>query len=235
GYSLSINKIFNGTDEVKSMGALFSYIDGQGNQVDDAISMPIQFDPTKGTVISNKTFSLSMFNATNGVVNDTADANKYDTFPQDITVDLGEMTNYGSDYSVVANKGDGSIQNQGAGKAVGKMISVAIQTDGKIISSYDNGDTLCIGQIAVASFANAAGLEKIGDNLFASTLNSGMANVNDVTAFGDDMSSGVLEMSNVDLATEFTNMIVTQRGYQANSRVITTSDTMIEELLNLKR
>lgn len=235
GYTLSINKIFNGTDEVKSMGALFSYIDGQGNQVDDAISMPIQFDPTKGTVISNKTFSLSMFNATNGVVNDTADANKYDTFPQDITVDLGEMTNYGSDYSVVANKGDGSIQNQGAGKAVGKMISVAIQTDGKIISSYDNGDTLCIGQIAVASFANAAGLEKIGDNLFASTLNSGMANVNDVTAFGDDMSSGVLEMSNVDLATEFTNMIVTQRGYQANSRVITTSDTMIEELLNLKR
>ena len=235
GYSLSIKKIFNGTDEVKSMGALFSYIDGQGNQVDDAISMPIQFDPTKGTVISNKTFSLSMFNATNGVVNDTADANKYDTFPQDITVDLGEMTNYGSDYSVVANKGDGSIQNQGAGKAVGKMISVAIQTDGKIISSYDNGDTLCIGQIAVASFANAAGLEKIGDNLFASTLNSGMANVNDVTAFGDDMSSGVLEMSNVDLATEFTNMIVTQRGYQANSRVITTSDTMIEELLNLKR
>ena len=235
GYSLSINKIFNGTDEVKSMGALFSYIDGQGNQVDDAISMPIQFDPTKGTVISNKTFSLSMFNATNGVVNDKADANKYDTFPQDITVDLGEMTNYGSDYSVVANKGDGSIQNQGAGKAVGKMISVAIQTDGKIISSYDNGDTLCIGQIAVASFANAAGLEKIGDNLFASTLNSGMANVNDVTAFGDDMSSGVLEMSNVDLATEFTNMIVTQRGYQANSRVITTSDTMIEELLNLKR
>ena len=235
GYSLSINKIFNGTDEVKSMGALFSYIDGQGNQVDDAISMPIQFDPTKGTVISNKTFSLSMFNATNGVVNDKADANKYDTFPQDITVDLGEMTNYGSDYSGVAYKGDGSIQNQGAGKAVGKMISVAIQTDGKIISSYDNGDTLCIGQIAVASFANAAGLEKIGDNLFASTLNSGMANVNDVTAFGDDMSSGVLEMSNVDLATEFTNMIVTQRGYQANSRVITTSDTMIEELLNLKR
>ena len=71
--------------------------------------------------------------------------------------------------------------------------------------------------------------------MFASTLNSGMANVNDVTAFGDDMSSGVLEMSNVDLATEFTNMIVTQRGYQANSRVITTSDTMIEELLNLKR
>ena len=222
GYTLSINKIFNGTDEVTSLAAKF-------NGGDDSIH--IDFDPTKGTVISDKAFSLSIFKATDGV----AGTDLADTFPQEISVDLGEMTNYGSDYSVVANKGDGTIENQGAGKAVGKMISVAIQTDGKIISSYDNGDTLCIGQIAVASFANAAGLEKIGDNLFASTLNSGMANVNDVTAFGDDMSSGVLEMSNVDLATEFTNMIVTQRGYQANSRVITTSDTMIEELLNLKR
>lgn len=222
GYTLSINKIFNGTDEVTSLAAKF-------NGTEDSIH--VDFDPTKGTVISDKMFSLSIFKAVDGV----AGTDMADTFPQQISVDLGEMTNYGSDYSVVANKGDGSIENQGAGKAVGKMISVAIQTDGKIISSYDNGDTLCIGQIAVASFANAAGLEKIGDNLFASTLNSGMANVNDVTAFGDDMSSGVLEMSNVDLATEFTNMIVTQRGYQANSRVITTSDTMIEELLNLKR
>ena len=222
GYTMSINKIFNGTDEVTSLAAKF-------NGADDSIH--IDFDPTKGTVISEQAFSLSIFKAVDGV----AGTDLADTFPQEINVDLGDMTNYGSDYSVVANKGDGTIENQGAGKAVGKMISVAIQTDGKIISSYDNGDTLCIGQIAVASFANAAGLEKIGDNLFASTLNSGMANVNDVTAFGDDMSSGVLEMSNVDLATEFTNMIVTQRGYQANSRVITTSDTMIEELLNLKR
>lgn len=218
GYTMSVNKIFNGTDEVTHLVAQFNGTD---------TSIPIEFDATKGTVISEKTFELSIYKA--------GSTDLADTFPQEITVDLGEMTNYGSDYSVVANKGDGTIQNQGAGKAVGKMISVAIQTDGKIISSYDNGDTLCIGQIAVASFANAAGLEKIGDNLFASTLNSGMANVNDVTAFGDDMSSGVLEMSNVDLATEFTNMIVTQRGYQANSRVITTSDTMIEELLNLKR
>ena len=225
GYTLSINKIFNGTDEVDYLAAKFN---GQEDSIE------INFNPTKGTVEGGlNTFSLSIYSkdlGPNGAI-----GGKADTFPQDITVDFGDMTNYGSDYSVVANKGDGTIQNQGAGKAVGKMISVAIQTDGKIISSYDNGDTLCIGQIAVASFANAAGLEKIGDNLFASTLNSGMANVNDVTAFGDDMSSGVLEMSNVDLATEFTNMIVTQRGYQANSRVITTSDTMIEELLNLKR
>lgn len=222
-YTLSVNKIFNGTEEVTSMVAMFN---------DTEASIPVSFDPTEGTVVSDGEFTLSLFAAN---ADGTASGDLADTFPQAITFDLGDITNYGSDYSIVANKGDGTIDNLGAGKAVGKMISVAIQTDGKIISSYDNGDTICIGQIAAASFANAAGLEKIGDNLFASTLNSGQANVNDITAFGDDMSSGVLEMSNVDLATEFTNMIVTQRGYQANSRVITTSDTMIEELLSLKR
>lgn len=217
-YVLSVNKIFNGTEEVTTMDAVF-------NGGDDTIEL--KFDPTKGTVISEADFTLSIV--------ETGTTTPVATFPTEITANLGDMTNYGSDYSVVANRGDGTIENTGAGKAVGKMISVAIQTDGKIVSSYDNGDTLIIGQIAVAQFANAAGLEKVGDNLFASTLNSGQANVNDVTAFGDNMSTGVLEMSNVDLATEFTNMIVTQRGYQANSRVITTSDTMIEELLSLKR
>ncbi len=218
GYSLSVNKIFNGTDEVTTMDVVFN----GGDQ-----SIEIDFDPTEGTVVSDPQFTISL-------VQDGT-TTPVDTFPEDVTVDLSALTNYGSEYSVVATRGDGTIDNLGAGKGVGNMISVAIQTDGKIVSSYDNGDTLVIGQIAVAQFANAAGLEKIGDNLFASTLNSGDANTNDITAFGDNMSSGVLEMSNVDLATEFTNMIVTQRGYQANSRVITTSDTMIEELLNLKR
>ena len=218
GYSLSVNKIFNGTDEVTTMDVVF-------NGGDESIE--IDFDPTEGTVVSDPQFTISL-------VQDGT-TTPVDTFPEDVTVDLSALTNYGSEYSVVATRGDGTIDNLGAGKGVGNMISVAIQTDGKIVSSYDNGDTLVIGQIAVAQFANAAGLEKIGDNLFASTLNSGDANTNDITAFGDNMSSGVLEMSNVDLATEFTNMIVTQRGYQANSRVITTSDTMIEELLNLKR
>ncbi|MBQ9700311.1 MAG: flagellar hook protein FlgE [Lachnospiraceae bacterium] len=218
GYSLSVNKIFNGTDEVTTMDVVF-------NGGDESIE--IDFDPTEGTVVSDPQFTISL-------VQDGT-TTPVDTFPEDVTVDLSALTNYGSEYSVVATRGDGTIDNLGAGKGVGNMISVAIQTDGKIVSSYDNGDTLVIGQIAVAQFANAAGLEKVGDNLFASTLNSGDANTNDITAFGDNMSSGVLEMSNVDLATEFTNMIVTQRGYQANSRVITTSDTMIEELLNLKR
>ena len=114
---------------------------------------------------------------------------------------------------------------------------VAIGKDGKISASYDNGDQRVIAQIAVANFVNPSGLEKIGDNLFQATMNSGEFDGigQDVTADGGYFATGVLEMSNVDLAAEFTDMITTQRGYQANSRIITVSDTLLEELINLKR
>ncbi|MDD7049543.1 MAG: flagellar hook-basal body complex protein, partial [Lachnospiraceae bacterium] len=104
-------------------------------------------------------------------------------------------------------------------------------------ASYDNGQTKLLGQIAVAEFANASGLEKAGDNLYSDTLNSGEFDGIgvDITANGGYMNTGVLEMSNVDLSAEFTEMITTQRGFQANSRIITVSDTMLEELVNLKR
>ena len=91
--------------------------------------------------------------------------------------------------------------------------------------------------LASARFANAAGLEKVGDNCYRTTLNSGEFDGIgvEITSNGSTMNSGELEMSNVDLASEFTEMITTQRGFQANSRVITTSDTLLEELINLKR
>ncbi len=125
----------------------------------------------------------------------------------------------------------------GMGRRLGKMIGVAIQDDGMIYASYDNGMTRLLGQIATAAFANASGLEKTGDNLYSATMNSGEfdgVGVN-VKANGGKMSSGQLEMSNVDLSQEFTEMITTQRGFQANSRIITVSDTLLEELTNLKR
>lgn len=126
---------------------------------------------------------------------------------------------------------------EGAGKAVGKMTAYGIDNSGRIVASYSNGDTKTIGQIAVTSFANPAGLEKVGDNLYSSTLNSGEFDGigEDVSASDGKITSGVLEMSNVDLSSEFTTMITTQRGYQANSRIITVSDTLLEELINLKR
>ncbi|MBE5925842.1 MAG: flagellar hook protein FlgE [Lachnospiraceae bacterium] len=158
-----------------------------------------------------------------------------DSFTSPVTVDFSSLTCYGNESTIDCVRGDKN--GEGAGKAVGTMISVGVQTDGKIVAAYSNGDNEVIGQIAVANFSNPAGLEKVGDNLFAATLNSGEFNGigEDVTANGGSISSGTLEMSNVDLSTEFTDMIVTQRGFQANSRIITTSDTMIEELLSLKR
>lgn len=152
-----------------------------------------------------------------------------------IEIDFSTVTNYGSSTTIDSKRGD--LEDLNGGKGVGKMSSIAIQQDGKVVASYSNGDIKTVGQIVVASFANAAGLEKVGDNLYAATLNSGEFNGigMDVTADGGKFSTGVLEMSNVDLATEFTDMIVTQRGFQANSRIITTSDSMLEELISLKR
>ena len=117
------------------------------------------------------------------------------------------------------------------------MSGVAIETNGKIWASYDNGTKKLLGQIAVATFANPSGLEKQGENLYSETQNSGAFDGIgvEVDADGGSMSTGVLEMSNVDLSSEFTEMITTQRGFQANSRIITVSDTLIEELVNLKR
>ena len=159
-------------------------------------------------------------------------------FPAKIDLSMKTSTMYdNSGTSTVAGKA-GDYDANYAGRKVGTMSGVSIQTDGKIYAAYDNGTTKLLGQIAVANFANPSGLEKVGENLYQTTQNSGTFDGigQDVTADGiGKMNTGVLEMSNVDLSTEFTEMITTQRGFQANSRIITVSDTMLEELTNLKR
>ena len=142
----------------------------------------------------------------------------------------------GGSSTIGMDKGDVDGKT-GTGKKLGGMIGAFVDTNGKIYGSYDNGNTILLGQIAVAQFANAMGLEKVGDNCYTTTLNSGEFDGIgvDITAGGGTMSTGMLEMSNVDLSSEFTEMITTQRGFQANSRIITVSDTLLEELINLKR
>ena len=142
----------------------------------------------------------------------------------------------GGSSTIGMDKGDVDGKT-GTGKKLGDMIGVFVDTNGKIYGSYDNGNTILLGQIAVAQFANAMGLEKVGDNCYTTTLNSGEFDGIgvDITAGGGTMSTGMLEMSNVDLSSEFTEMITTQRGFLANSRLITVSDTLLEELINLKR
>ncbi len=156
---------------------------------------------------------------------------------EDITIDFTETSMYDNSGTSTLSATSGDLDGLGTGRTLGDMIGVSIQNNGMIYASYDNGMTKLLGQIATASFANASGLEKQGDNLYSATLNSGEFDGIgvDVTANGGYMSTGQLEMSNVDLSTEFTEMIITQRGFQANSRIITVSDTLLEELTNLKR
>ncbi|MBQ3514860.1 MAG: flagellar hook protein FlgE [Lachnospiraceae bacterium] len=161
-----------------------------------------------------------------------------DVFADDgIAINFENATMYSSSGSTNIAMYGGDIEGQGKGKMVGTMIGTSINTDGKIYGTYDNGEIKLLGQIAVASFSNASGLEKAGNNLYVASRNSGEFDGigEDISSSGGKINQGVIEMSNVDLSKEFTEMITTQRGFQANSRIITTSDTMLEELVNLKR
>lgn len=166
-----------------------------------------------------------------------ANLNKNGNF-QNITVDFSQCLNYehGGKSTIGADAGavDGTT---GKGRKLGAMTGIFIDTSGRIYGTYDNGNTELLGQIAVAQFSNASGLEKVGESCYRTTLNSGEFDGIgvEISADGSSMTTGELEMSNVDLSSEFTSMITTQRGFQANSRVITTSDTLLEELVNLKR
>jgi flagellar hook protein FlgE len=122
------------------------------------------------------------------------------------------------------------------GYASGTLQSFSIGTDGSINGTFSNGRVQSLGQIRLATFPNPAGLSKVGNNLFRESANSGVANIgNPGTGGRGTLAPGALEGSNVDLADEFTKLIVAQRGFQANARVITTSDEVMQEAVNLKR
>ncbi len=224
-----------------------------------AYKCPNSIEDPANTGAAVKSFDISgrfftgttvSFDANNGKFNGLDGSPTANTFTLQLSKLGGNFTdNTGdsSETSMVDNKGTSTIgatngaddeYNTGSGRRVGEMIGVSIQQNGMIYASYDNGMTKLLGQIATARFANASGLEKQADNLYSATLNSGdFDGIGvDITAGGDGyMSTGQLEMSNVDLSSEFTEMITTQRGFQANSRIITVSDTLLEELTNLKR
>ncbi len=154
-----------------------------------------------------------------------------------IEIDCSNLKMYSKGKSSAVETHRGGADRLGAGRKVGVQTDVNIDTTGKLFGVYDNGVTRLLGQIAIANFVNPAGLEAIGSSLYRETQASGVFDGigDDISATGQTMNQGVLEMSNVDLSQEFTEMIVTQRGFQANSRIITVSDTLIEELVNLKR
>lgn len=195
-------------------------------------SHELEFDTATGKFksIGNepKSVTLNLNSLTNGF-------NTNGNF-SNINVDFTQCLNYSGKSTIGADAGatDGTT---GKGRKLGAMTGIFIDTNGRIYGTYDNGNTELLGQIAVAQFSNASGLEKVGESCYRTTLNSGEFDGIgvEISADGSSMTTGELEMSNVDLSSEFTSMITTQRGFQANSRVITTSDTLLEELVNLKR
>jgi flagellar hook protein FlgE len=151
-----------------------------------------------------------------------------------IAVDFGSTTDatalrqFSGQSSVAAISQDGS--------ALGTLQSFTIGQDGVVTGVFSNGRTRPIGQIALAAFSNSSGLEKTGNSLYRASVNSGLPQVGQAGSGGRGVLAGsTLEMSNVDLAQEFTNLIIAQRGFQANSRVITASDELLQDLVNLKR
>lgn len=207
-------------------------------------------DPNAGTTIDNQEVDM-FFNPSSGKFQSLGSATANDgtlvlkivttqgQFPEDgIEIDFSSLTQFSTSgvANITSTRGD-KVKGTGAGTAFGNMKGLKVDTSGKIYGTYDNGTEKLLGQIAVATFSNPAGLEAVGNSRFAQTQNSGEFNGigSDVSVGGGSMSTGYLEMSNVDLANEFTSMITTQRGFQANSRIITVSDTLLEELVNLKR
>jgi flagellar hook protein FlgE len=146
--------------------------------------------------------------------------------PQTVTLDFSQMTQYASG-STVTNVSDGN--------GFGNLASVSIDEQGRIIGSYTNDVKQVEGQVAIAQFSNASGLTKAGNSLYQQSNNSGTPKVGDNTTLGVGLTTSALEMSNVDIANEFSNMITTQRGFQSNSKIITVSDEMLETLINMKR
>jgi len=215
------------------------------------ITYTAEVDQETGMVTFDEDFIPLSFNGATGEFVSVGEAATDDERPEFITfqmeadpnpfaeikINFSKMTMYANSgtSNIEAVKGDFNGHN--GGKQAGDMNGVSIDDRGLIYGVYDNGDTKLLGQIVVATFENAAGLEAVGNNLYATTMNSGdFDGIGvDVSTTGGTLTTGVLEMSNVDLAQQFTDMITTQRGFQANSRIITTSDTLLEELINLKR
>jgi len=145
--------------------------------------------------------------------------------PGNISLDFAGLNQF-------VNETTNALANNVDGNEPGHLTGLSVGSDGKITGRYSNGLVRLLGQIPLAVFTNPAGLEEMGNNLFTSTANSGPF---DGVGTDGALQGGVLEMANVDLSKEFTEMITTQRGFQANSRIITASDQMLQELVNLVR
>ncbi len=187
--------------------------------VNDRLTLPFT-----STAVAPADISVSFSGLANGATIGASGMLTWDL----TSADAETITGYASTSTVKALVNDGYPS--------GVLKSLAIEKDGTITGYFTNGQTASLGQLALADFPNPWGLQKMGSNLFSSTLTSGQAIVNTPGAGGlGEVSSNSLEMANTDIGTEFINMITAQRAYQANAKVITTTDDMMTALMNIKR
>lgn len=231
-----------GTSLTEKYNTTLDNIATMGTTADYELTTYLQYSTSNGSFVGYSSDGGTTY-STNTDLNDikaalTFNKGTFAAAPTAINISFKESTMYDNKGTATIGATAGDYDGRYTGRKLGAMSGVSIETSGKIFAAYDNGTTKLLGQIAVANFANASGLEKVGENLYSATQNSGAFDGigEEVGSDGTGkINSGVLEMSNVDLSSEFTEMITTQRGFQANSRIITVSDTMIEELVNLKR
>ncbi len=193
--------------------------DGSFN-IDGGTDIPLVFEEGRLSTVDggDDLFSNIELNNFNNGANDI----------EELQLRLEEITQFSGEYSAEANNLDGN--------RMGSLQSFTIDDNGIVIGTYTNGVTRNLGQVAVANFNNPDGLIKNGDTMYSESVNSGISQVGQPGTGGrGEMRTAVLEMSNVDLAEEFSSMIVTQRGYQVNSRIISTVDQMLQELANMAR
>lgn len=207
-------KVYDATGAERSLSLTFT---GAGNawKVDAT-------DDNGNTGTTNLTFKDGLLTGGGSLTVGTAGS------PGAVAVDLSKVTGYAQMNSLIVSGQNGS--------ATGKLESFTLGNDGSLIGSFSNGTKQVLAKIALAKFTNPTGLEKAGGSSYVATANSGGVQLGGAGDAGiGTLAGGSLEMSNVDLSQEFTNLIVAQRGFQANARIITTSDEVLQELTQLKR
>ncbi|HHU68867.1 MAG TPA: flagellar hook protein FlgE [Thermoanaerobacterales bacterium] len=222
-------KVFDSLGRSHTVNVEFKKEDTTANKWSYSVINPLNpDDPTdaisSGTLIFDSTGALDIDGSTIDSFSFTPDG----AAAVEITPDFSAVTQVAQETSIVAHSQDGY--------PAGSLRTITIDTMGTITGIFTNGINEELAQIALITFDNPGGLLKSGDNLYQNSNNSGEGRIGPPATGGRGIiSPGSLEMSNVDLSEEFTQMIITQRGFQANSRIITTSDEMLQELVNIKR
>ncbi len=237
-YTVTVAAAASGTAD--SYDIMLTAADGTTYTVTDSTDGAATFTTAAGTVTLSAPATLTEGSTTFNYTAESTNSYTKDTTPTltltptngsvaafDVNMDFSDLLSYTSSTT-------SKVTGTPNGYESGELQSVSISSDGTIVGTYSNGQSQALAKIALATFTNPEGLEKVGSNLYAVSANSG--NYTTVVAGSGgsgSLSAGTLEMSNVDLAEQFSNMMISQRAYQANSKVISTADEMLQSLINM--